>query len=233
MKKTLKGYVLGFLSAVILVNGVSYATTGAQIIEVIYDNIKIYKDNVLCELRDANGSVVEPFIYNGTTYMPVRGTANLADMQVTWDGAAKSVYLWDEVPLEGTYLLEICPPYETSGYYECLQKDGKSFQMSGTKYSNGFTLGNEGYAYFNLNGKYSNIEFDIGHVDGTEMDDCTVSFFLDGKLIKESTANAEDLPKTILLPVNYALQLKVLFSETSSGRIFPQGRVGLGNITVK
>jgi len=36
--------------------------------------------------------IIEPFIYNGTTYMPVRGTAKLAGMDVEWDGSTKSVY---------------------------------------------------------------------------------------------------------------------------------------------
>ena len=85
MKKTFFGYFAGFLSAAICLGEVVYAAVGTETIEVIYDNIKVYKDNVLCELKDANGTVIEPFIYNGTTYMPVRGTANLADMQVTWD----------------------------------------------------------------------------------------------------------------------------------------------------
>lgn len=37
----------------------------AETIDVIYDNINVYKDNVICELKDSNGSVLGPFIYNG------------------------------------------------------------------------------------------------------------------------------------------------------------------------
>ncbi len=55
--------------------------------------------------------------------------------------------------------------------------------MSGTKYSNGFTIGAGGYAYFNLNSKYSNFEFVAEHLDGMKLGDCTISFFLDGKMI--------------------------------------------------
>ncbi|HIV86216.1 MAG TPA: copper amine oxidase N-terminal domain-containing protein, partial [Candidatus Monoglobus merdigallinarum] len=157
MKERLQGVLAGVLIGVVGVGSIAYAASETKMIEVLYDNVKVYKDNVLCELKDTNGSVIEPFIYNGTTYMPVRGTANLADMQVTWDGNTKSVYLWDELVPDGTYLMEVCPPYETSSNYEAyLQSEGKSFTMSGTKYSNGFKLCDcEDYALFNLNSRYS------------------------------------------------------------------------------
>lgn len=228
MNKRLQGLIAGMLIGATLVGGVVFAATGTKTIEVTYDNIKVYKDNVLCELKDGNGSVIEPFIYNGTTYMPVRGTANLADMEVTWDGASKSVYLWDTMVPNGTYLMEVCPPYETENYSEYLQQSGKSFEMSGTKYSNGFTLRYEAYAMFNLNSKYSTIEFTVGHVDGSDMTDQDIYFYVDGKLVKEVSVGAEDMPKTVSIPVNYGLQLKVL-----RGTEEYWGTVGFGNITVR
>lgn len=228
MKKVTKGYVLGFLSAALLTGGITYAKKATQTIEVVYDNIKVYKDNVLCELKDSNGTTIEPFIYNGTTYMPVRGTATLADMSVTWEGTTKSVYLWDEMVPEGTYLMDVCPPYETKSYSEYLQQKGKSFQMSGTSYSNGFVLGDySGLAMINLNSKYSAVEFSIGHVDGTSMGDTPVSFFVDGNLVKEIVVVADELPKKISLPVKYGLQLKIVVSDGNGSP-----KVGFGNITV-
>ena len=63
MKKAAAGYVAGFLSAAVVFGGVAYATVGTKTIEAVYSNIKVYKDNVLCELKDSNGTTVEPFIY--------------------------------------------------------------------------------------------------------------------------------------------------------------------------
>lgn len=231
MKKKLQGMVASMLVGILLTSGVVFATTGTKTIEVLYNNIKVYKDNVLCELKDANGSTIEPFIYNGTTYMPVRGTASLADMEVTWDGATQSVFLWDDIPPAGTYLMEVCPPYEKSGYDEYLQQNGKSFQMAGTKYSNGFVLNHSGgYAIFNLNSKYSSIEFTVGHVDGSDIteEDQDIYFYVDGKLVKEVSIGSEDMPKTVSIPVNYGLQLKVLKGEDAYW-----ADAGFGNITVK
>ncbi|MCD8180582.1 MAG: hypothetical protein LUF26_03775 [Firmicutes bacterium] len=228
MKQRLQGLIAGIAIGAICAGGIAYAKSATETIEVTYDNIKVYKDNVLCELKDANGSTIEPFIYNGTTYMPVRGTANLADMEVTWDGAEKTVYLWDELVPEGTYLLDVCPPYETDAYSEYTGTD--SFTMGGTKYTKGFTLGYSGglgipgWALFNLNSKYSTVEFTIGHVDGNTMDDCSVYFYLDGKLVKTIEVDAEALPQTVSLPVSYALQLKI---ETDTAV-----EIGFGNVTI-
>lgn len=230
MKKTFLGYFAGFLSAAICLGGVVYAAVGTETIEVIYDNIKVYKDNVLCELKDANGTVIEPFIYNGTTYMPVRGTANLADMQVTWDGNTKSVYLWDEQVPEGTSFLEVCPPYE--GTYESyLQSEGTSFEMAGEKYSNGLVLMRSqtfvGSALFNLNGKYSELECTVGHV-GSSGNEQSVSFIVDGKLVKEVTIGVEELPQKVSIPLSHGLQLKVIRNDGGTYQY-----IGIGNMTVK
>lgn len=232
MKKLIKGYILGALTASLLTGGVALAKSYTEHIEVTYDDIKVYKDNVLYELKDADGSVIEPFIYNGTTYMPVRGTANLANMEVTWDGANKSVYLWDNMVPENTYLMEICPPYATSDNYKAfLQSEGHSFTMAGTKYSNGFALCDcEDYALFNLNSKYKTIDFTIGHLDDSDMQDTSVSFLVDGKLVKEVFVGMEALPQTVSIPVNYGLQLKVITSDLEGGG-WPW--VGFGNITVR
>lgn len=225
MKKKLAGYLVGFFGAALCVGGVVYAATGAKTIDVVYDNIKVYKDNVLCELKDANGTTIEPFIYNGTTYLPVRGAANLADMQVTWDGNTKSVYLWDEQVPEGTPFLEVCPPYDRSGADTYLATNGKSFTMAGEKYSNGLSLWSySGYALFNLNSQYATIECTIGHT-GSEQSEKSVSFIVDGKVVKEVELEPECLPKKVSIPVQYGLQLKI---QASGGRY-----IGIGNMTVK
>ena len=226
MNKTLKGYVLGLLTASLLTGSAVLAKSFTQTIEVTYDNIKVYKDNVLCQLKDANGSVIEPFIYDGTTYMPVRGTANLADMEVTWDGASKSVYLWDNLVPNGASFIEACPPYDRYACEVVQASNGKSFSMSGTKYSDGlnFLSNANGYALFNLNSKYSTIECTVGHTLNTQRDK-SISFIVDGKLVKEVELEAECMPKTISIPVKYGLQLKIVTGT--------YGSIGVGNMTAK
>ena len=42
---------------------------------------------------DSDGNYVEPFIIDGTTYLPVRGIASALGLDVGWDGATKTVLL--------------------------------------------------------------------------------------------------------------------------------------------
>ena len=228
MKKEIKGLITGIIIGSVLTSGLAYAKSRTEMIEAVYDNIKVYKDNVLCELKDGNGGTIEPFIYNGTTYMPVRGTANLADMQVTWDGNTKSVYLWDNMVPEGTPFLEVCPPYDNNNCGIYFAVDGESFSMAGEKYSNGITSNglswDKAYALFNLNSKYSMLECTIGHTDDEQKEGKSVSFIVDGRVVEEIELEPECLPKKVSIPVSYGLQLKIQFSSRD---------MGIGNITVR
>ncbi|MCD8180945.1 MAG: NPCBM/NEW2 domain-containing protein, partial [Firmicutes bacterium] len=233
-KQRLQGLIAGIAIGAICASGIAYAKSATQTIEVTYDNIKVYKDNVLCDLKDANGNTIEPFIYNGTTYMPVRGVASAVGMDVTWDGTNKGVYLWDEQVASNTYLMDVCPPYENSiNYKEYLPTSGNSFSMAGEKYSNGFTLTAiaDCYALFNLNGKYSSIELTVGCADSNSSDATgTVSFIVDGELIKTVDIDTEMLPQKISIPLNYGLQMKVVATGGSTWHCLG---VGLANIIVK
>ena len=71
----------------------AYAASNSKNIEIFYRNIKIMIDGAEYIAKDVNGNVVEPFIYNGTTYLPVRGIANAFGKDVIWDGANATVYL--------------------------------------------------------------------------------------------------------------------------------------------
>ena len=168
--------------------------------------------------------------------MPVRGTANLADMQVTWDGDTKSVYLWDELIPEGTYFIDVCPPYELKNNDRCkayVSTNTKSFSLAGEKYSAGLTLKDSyvasagTYALFNLNGKYKSIEMVLAPVDGSN-NPSDIAFFVDGKKVAEYMVESGDYPKTISVPLNYGLQLKI---ATINGN--DNDPTGLGNITVR
>lgn len=72
------------------------ATGGLQTLEnVKVGGIRIVIDNKEFTCTDANGDVVEPMIYNGTTYLPVRAVATAFGKAVQWDGEESTVYLGD------------------------------------------------------------------------------------------------------------------------------------------
>ena len=104
-------------------------------------------------------------------------------------------------------LLAVCPPYESNGYEE-----RASITMAGTQYTNCFVLDagyNEAYAIYNLNGKYATLEFDMGHIDGTQMSNVTFEIYLDGKPVKTIDAKAEGLPVHYTIQLDGAKQMKI------------------------
>lgn len=55
--------------------------------------VNIYIDDVKLNPTDAAGNPVDVFIYNGTTYLPVRAVSEALGKVVQWDGATQSVYI--------------------------------------------------------------------------------------------------------------------------------------------
>ena len=94
-KEKLKGFIVGAIVSAVVVGslGVVFAEEVSKTIDVAYQNIKIFVDGAEYVAKDANGEIVEPFIYNGTTYLPVRGIANAFGKDVVWDGINASIYL--------------------------------------------------------------------------------------------------------------------------------------------
>lgn len=65
----------------------AYAKVANMDIPVMFNNIKIVVDGK--ELKTDK----EPFIYEGTTYLPVRAVGKAVGKNVTWDAASKTVIL--------------------------------------------------------------------------------------------------------------------------------------------
>ena len=84
-----KSFSLGIVFALALAIGlgeVSAASTNiVKNIQVTYSNIKIFVDNKEASLgKDSKGNKIEPFIYNGTTYLPVRAVSEALGEEVRW-----------------------------------------------------------------------------------------------------------------------------------------------------
>ena len=181
------------------------AALASKTIQVLTGS-EIYVDGVKMEPTDANGNPVDTFVYNGTTYVPLRAVSEYLGKNVSWDGASQRVYI-GEAPGVKQYLLSVCPPYQTAGY-----STDMIYTMTGKKYTNGMSLddNNGGMAIFNLNGQYETLEFDIGHIDGKNMEDGQYYIYLDGDLYDIIELTPEMLPKHYSIPLDNALQMKIV-----------------------
>ena len=61
-----------------------------------YRDIKVLMNGEQLDLVDSSGNSVEPFIINGTTYLPLRVVATALGLEVGWDGATSTVSLCEE-----------------------------------------------------------------------------------------------------------------------------------------
>lgn len=87
-------FLLGFLSALLMV-GLAFpavAATMNKTIEVV-TGIRLFLDDKEFIPQDANGNPVEVFLYNGTTYLPVRAISSAFGRPIQWDGETSSVYI--------------------------------------------------------------------------------------------------------------------------------------------
>ena len=96
MKGQWKGFAMGLISCVLIFSlcNTAFAFTNQQL-NATYNNIKIKLYGDIITPKDANGNVVEPFIVDGTTYLPVRAIAEALGLTVNWDSSTQTVLLGD------------------------------------------------------------------------------------------------------------------------------------------
>lgn len=211
------GMVLGLLITAMAIPALA---AGVKTIEANYMDIKLVVDGVPITPKDASGKAVEPFVYEGTTYLPVRAVGEALGKDVKWDGETKTVYV-GEIPGKVNYLVDVCPPYESKNYQEYHASKAEFFKMGGKDYSNGFTLsgynGSSNYAIANLDGQYSTLTFDLGHVDGTNIYGSAIKldFYLDGSFSQSIELNPEMSVKSVSVPLKNALQVKIVFTTNA------------------
>lgn len=210
----------------------AFASNVARTITVYYQDIKMYVDG-----QRVNTSS-EPFIYNGSTYLPVRAISEALGEEVYWDGNTKSVYI-GERPKTIQYLMDVCPPYQSDSNINAYNSSsGNYFLMAGEKYYNGITVlspinFSERSSFFNTNSQYSTVQFTYGPVDGRMYDDrvVTLSFVADGEVIASYDINNGDMPKTESLSLKGVNQL-VIKVTCGSLMSYNSALIGVGNIIV-
>lgn len=92
----MKKRVLTVLLALALLcsaGGAALASSGAREADLTYRGVTVKLNGTTLVPVDANGAGVEPFILDGTTYLPLRAVAGALGLDVGWDDAASTVSL--------------------------------------------------------------------------------------------------------------------------------------------
>ena len=91
-RRIFSSFIMIALGTMLATNTAS-AKVGSQTVDIVSGGINVVVDKVRIEPKDAKGKAVKPFIYNDTTYLPVRAIANALNMKVDWDPVLSTVYL--------------------------------------------------------------------------------------------------------------------------------------------
>lgn len=93
--KNWRAFIAGMVTMALLlaVAVPSFAAGAIKTIQARIGGITIVVDGKKIQPTDANGNAVEPMIYNGTTYLPVRAVSSALGKAVYWDGQNWTVYL--------------------------------------------------------------------------------------------------------------------------------------------
>jgi hypothetical protein len=120
MKGKIKGFIIGAVAAATLTAGVTALAAGKiEIKALLNEDIKIMFHGNEAVLHDENGDRVYPISYNGTTYVPIRGVAQLYGDVVSWDGDTQSAIIGAsqaEQDSDEIYKLGAVTPFTFPGY---------------------------------------------------------------------------------------------------------------------
>ncbi len=160
----------------------------SETINIVYDNIQLMVKGKNVVAKDADGNIVQPFIYNGTTYLPIRAIGEALDLEVKWDGNTKTVSL--EVPKDSVVHKNVEPvalydliPDERDGYFRLLSSP---IELDGREYNQVITGNN---IVYDLNKNYTNFSGIYWHQYQQEN---TFSIYADDKLIFTRTHLPDD-----------------------------------------
>ena len=96
-KDMMRGFLMGVLLCAMVVSiPMAAASATKRSIDVVYNDIKLVVDGKRVTPTDGNGNIVEPFIYNGTTFLPLRAVSNAltgGTKPVSWDQETYTVYI--------------------------------------------------------------------------------------------------------------------------------------------
>jgi hypothetical protein len=131
--RNFKSLIAGLIIGIMLMTAV-FAST--QTIEAFFNNIKISLDGKAVELTDASGNPVDPFIYNGTTYLPVRAVADALGMEVKFNETTNTVELARAKEVKEVKQLDITKQWSIDDFKTTTENEYLKVQArpDGTKY---------------------------------------------------------------------------------------------------
>ena len=175
-------------------------------------------------------------IVNNTNYYSENLLNSLVEGEFSYDISQNSLFYNEEDQMINKVTkinaLSTNVIYEGTGYDVVKSSDGKEILMGSQSYTEGLVVwddeslfgGGNGYALFDLQGKYSKLEFDVGRTNEYEKENVELKVYLDGECREIYQLDAETPPKHFEVTLNYANSMKL---EISGGTRVKYGFVNM------
>lgn len=237
MKKQWKGFLAGLLVAMLassIVTPALGALAGKTI--QVFTGVDVYVNDVKVEPKDANGNPVEVFVYNGTTYLPIRAIGNALGMPVQWEGKTNSAYVGKhQGDKPAVWLKDLDYFYRSPSNKEFLSTEngkdntGTTYQTSIYPSFNSYTVPTTSYTY-KLNGQYSAISgvFYQRYEYRSSEHKTTLKIYGDNDLLYTASVEAGVNPIDFYVNLQGILELKVVF-EAEYYSVDSESLVSIGN----
>ncbi len=164
-REIMKGIVIGVLVTSLVFCSI-YAAPVKKTIEVVFSDMKIAVDGKLLELKDAQGNSLQPILYGGTTYLPVRAIAQALGKEVTPPKEDNTLYIGKIVKPGGRIMgiSELAPFTQSKAKTGVVWDIGKKLKIAGIEYEaldsitcSGIGAGGSGNVDYGLNSEYSKL----------------------------------------------------------------------------
>lgn len=220
--KKLSYVLIGSIIGSIFTAAVVFASVGGSWIEVFY-NIDDIVINGVSKMPEQ-----KPFVYEGTTYVPLRYISENLGQEVAWEGSTRTVLIGENGEETAYYVgKDIDYMNYQEGYFSNnfgLLYDGVYKDNIGTEYNSVMTFFIEewamsnpwNYLEFPLNGQYDTFRGTLALTQKYKnaVDTLKLEVFNDDKLVYTQSIVAGDMPQDIEIDVKNVI--KTRFKVTST-----------------
>ncbi|MCI8538170.1 MAG: copper amine oxidase [Oscillospiraceae bacterium] len=231
-RQKLTYFLAGLLSALLLAGAVNpaLAAMAGKTIQV-FTGVNIYIDDVKLNPKDANGNPVEAFIYNGTTYLPVRAVSEALGKPVQWEGKTQSVYVGKHSSDTPAVYLSQLDYFNNAGagswHLGEITKDNLGNEHS---YSLATSNGNNSSITYKLNGQYTKLTglyYQKYEDRSRDHDAITLVISGDGRELWHGSVGPGLDPVDISIDITGVLELKIYYPGSNWGENTALGDVAL------
>ena len=196
----------------------------------VYTGVNIYVDDVKFNPTDANGNPVEVFLYNGTTYLPVRAVGEVYGKAVQWDGSTQSVYLGQHSSETPAILLQDLDYFAGEDWVvETSDKDNL-----GNVYTSSIILPADRMKVSNtykINGQYSRMTGTLyqrnDYQSGISSTTTNLTIYGDGELLFNGTVGIDSRPIYFDLDLTGVQEINVILTCKNMVQVAAIGDCGL------